>query len=198
MTKYKQTCFPPAEKWDSRLSNIACENLQPVTKVHQNDWFEVYNRGGYFTVEYPYPHVIILPVVENKSILMVRAKRPVLNDFTLELPAGCAEKGEEPLVAAARELEEETGISICDFSRFIPMPPLAVSPNRVPKLIYVFRVNLSLQEYEDKLPHDNEIESVECISFQKAAIMMSTGQIYVTVPVAVIGTYLLSKTLNQF
>ena len=132
MIKYKNASFPPAEKWDSRLSNIACENLQPVTKVHQNDWFEVYNRGGYFTVEYPYAHVIILPVVEENSILMVRAKRPVINDFSLELPAGCAEKGEQPVAAAARELKEETGISICDFARFIPMPPLAVSPNRVP------------------------------------------------------------------
>ena len=198
MIKYKNASFPPAEKWDSRLSNIACENLQPVTKVHQNDWFEVYNRGGYFTVEYPYSQVIILPVVEEKSILLVRAKRPVINDFSLELPAGCAEKEEKPVVAATRELKEETGISICDFARFIPMPPLAVSPNRVPKLIYVFRVDLSLQEYEDKLPYDNEIESVECMSFKKAAIMISTGEIYVTVPVAVIGSYLLSKNINQF
>ena len=198
MTKYKKSCFPPSEKWDSRLCDIACKNLQPVTKVHQNDWFEVYNRGGYFTVEYPYSHVIILPVVEEKSILLVRAKRPVLNDFSLELPAGCAEKEEKPVVAAARELKEETGISICDYARFIPMPPLAVSPNRVPKLIYVFRVDLSQQEYEERLPHDHEIESLDCVSFEKVARMISTGEIYVTVPIAVIGTYLLSKKLSLF
>jgi 8-oxo-dGTP pyrophosphatase MutT (NUDIX family) len=198
MIKYKNASFPPAEKWDSRLSNIACENLQPVTKVHQNDWFEVYNRGGYFTVEYPYSHVIILPVIEEKSILMVRAKRPVINDSSLELPAGCAEKGEKPVVAAARELTEETGISIADFDRFIPMPPLAVAPNRVPKLIYVFRVDLIQQEYAERLPHDHEIENVECVSFNEAVNMISKGEIYVTVPMAVIGSYLLSKNINRF
>ena len=196
MTNYKNASFPPYEEWDSRLSDIACEGLQPVSIVHRNDWFKVYNRGGYFTVEYPYSQVIILPVVDEKSILMVRAKRPVIDDLSLELPAGCAEKEEKPVVAAARELKEETGISICDHSRFIPMPPLAVAPNRVPKLIYVFRVDLSQKEYEDKLPHDNEIESVGCISFEKVASMISTGEIYVTVPIAVIGTYLLSKKLS--
>ena len=196
MTNYKKACFPPHEQWDSRLSEVACENLQPVTKVHENDWFEVYNRGGYFTVEYPYPHVIVLPVVDEKHILMVRAKRPVINDSSLELPAGCAEKGEKSVVAASRELVEETGIIIGDYDRFIPMPPLAVAPNRVPKLIYVFRVNLCQQEYEERLPPDHEIESVECFSFLKVKNMISKGEIYVTVPVAVIGTFLLSKQFN--
>ena len=196
MTSYKKACFPPHEQWDSRLSEVACENLQPVIKVHENDWFEVNNRGGYFTVEYPYSHVIVLPIVDEKHILMVRAKRPVINDSSLELPAGCAEKGEKPVVAASRELAEETGIIIGNYDRFIPMPPLAVAPNRVPKLIYVFRVDLSQQEYEERLPHDHEIESVECVSFMEAVNMISKGEIYVTVPVAVIGTFLLSKQFN--
>ena len=59
MTNYKNASYPPYEEWDSRLSDIACEGLQPVSIVHQNDWFKVYNRGGYFTVEYPYSQVII-------------------------------------------------------------------------------------------------------------------------------------------
>ena len=58
MTNYRKSGFTPDEKWDSCLIEVACGDLQPVTKVHRNDWFEVYNRGGYFTVEYPYPQVL--------------------------------------------------------------------------------------------------------------------------------------------
>ena len=45
MTNYKKACFPPHDQWDSRLSEVACENLQPVTKVHENDWFEDYKHS---------------------------------------------------------------------------------------------------------------------------------------------------------
>ena len=40
---------------------------------------------------------------------------------------------DKDLDIAYKKLEEETGISICDYDRFTPMPPLAVAPNRVPK-----------------------------------------------------------------
>ena len=78
------------------------------------------------------------------------------------------------------------------------MPPLAVTPNRVPNLIYIFQINLRQQKYVDRLHHDNEIESVECVSFEKDANMISKGKIYVTVPVTAKGTYLLTKNLKQF
>ena len=42
--------------------------------------------------DHEFPQVIILPVVDNDSIVMVKVKRPVINDETLELPAGSAMK----------------------------------------------------------------------------------------------------------
>ena len=95
-----------------------------------DNWFNVLNRGGYYTVEYHLPQVVILPVVEQQSIVMVRVKRPVLGDIPLELPAGCAEEGELLIEGAARELGEETGIKIHEANRLIPLPPLAMSPEQ--------------------------------------------------------------------
>jgi 8-oxo-dGTP pyrophosphatase MutT (NUDIX family) len=155
-------------------------------------WFTVRKRGNYYTVEYRQPQVIVLPIVDQRAIVMVRVKRPVLDDVTLELPAGGSDGSEAPLNAAARELAEETGIAVTA-SRLIAMPPLAVSPNRMPKLVYVFQVDLTQEEFDNRGSHDDEIEKVELVPLAEAVRMIATGKIYVAVPVAIIGTYLLSK-----
>lgn len=192
--RYKSATFPPQGDWDPRLSNIACPGLQPVELVHENPWFAVRNRGGYYTLEYHQPQVIVLPIVERRAVVMVRAKRPVLDDCTLELPAGCSEpeRGESPAAGCARELAEETGI-VVEAKRLIPMPPLAASPNRMPGLVYAFRVDLSQEEFDRRGGHDDEIESVELIALDQAVRMIASGAIYVAIPVAMIGTYLITR-----
>lgn len=52
----------------------------------------------------------VVPVKEDGKILMVRQYRNALERYTLEIPAGGLNGADEPTaVAAARELEEETG-----------------------------------------------------------------------------------------
>ncbi len=53
--------------------------------------------------------VVLLPVLADGGILLVHQYRHTANDFMWELPAGRIERGEKPLVAAQRELSEETG-----------------------------------------------------------------------------------------
>ncbi len=53
--------------------------------------------------------VVLLPVLHDGRILMVRQYRHTVGDFLLELVAGRMEAGESPVVAAHRELAEETG-----------------------------------------------------------------------------------------
>lgn len=198
MTYKQPPSYPPHGEWDLRMTQSqVCPNLQPVETIHMNDWFTIRNRGGYYTLENNLPQVVILPVVENGSIVMVRVKRPVIEDITLELPAGGMELEEDPSAGAARELTEETGIAIKDLSRFIPMPPLAVSPNRNPKLLYIFRIYLTKGEFEQRRLHDDEIESVESIEFSDVERKIANGEIYVTVPIAVISTYLFINKINN-
>lgn len=53
---------------------------------------------------------VLTYVSDNDSLLMVRKKRPKWQAGKLNFPGGHIEEGEEPLLAAARELFEETGL----------------------------------------------------------------------------------------
>lgn len=52
--------------------------------------------------------VAIVPVVEN-GVILIRQFRITIERELIELPAGLLEPGEQPMVSAARELEEEIG-----------------------------------------------------------------------------------------
>lgn len=53
--------------------------------------------------------VTILPFLDDGRILLERQYRTAIRRYIYELPAGAIDKGEKPIRAAARELEEETG-----------------------------------------------------------------------------------------
>ena len=170
---------------DPRLFSPQCHSLEPVATAHVNPWFSVKNRGGYFTVEYNAPQVLVLPIVDEKAIVMVRVYRPVIADNTLELPAGGINGKETPVAAAARELREETGISLVNLDRFQMLPPL-VHMVRSPTLPYIFQVNLSQREYDLRGEHDHEIADVESFSFKEVLKKIEQGELYVGLQIAVI------------
>jgi 8-oxo-dGTP pyrophosphatase MutT (NUDIX family) len=175
--------------------DLLCPELRPVLLKHQNPWFKVMLRNSYFSIEYERPQVVVLPVLEKKAIVMIRVKRPLIDDCPLELPAGDSHPGETPREAARREFAEETGISIKDTQRFISILPMSEMPGRIPVLLSVFRVDLSQFEYDSRFPPDEEITSVEVIGFQEAARKLVEGEIYLCSPVAIIGRFLLNGYL---
>lgn len=193
MTHFYNASFPPNGPWDPRLSTLACPELVPVETLHENPWYSVRNRGGFFTVENRLRQVVVLPVVNQDSIAMVRVKRPVINDTPLELPAGALEKDEDAATGAARELLEETGIKVTNLDRFISMAPISVSSTRNPNLSYIFKVDISEKEYVNRQPHDDEIYSVERFAINDLAKKMASGEIYVSLTLAVLGIFLASR-----
>jgi ADP-ribose pyrophosphatase len=61
-----------------------------------------------FVVDHP-GAVCVAPLLPTGELLLVRQYRHAAGDWLLEIPAGRLEQGEDPLAAARRELEEETG-----------------------------------------------------------------------------------------
>lgn len=187
--------FPPAGAWDRRMREAACVDLLPVQTVHENPWFAVRNRAGYFTLEYRDPQVTVLPVIDDASVIMVRVKRPVICDSPLEFPGGVGQHDEAPDAIAARELREETGIEVAA-ARFRAMAPIAVSSTRMPRLIYVFRVDITRAEFASRRQHDDEIDEVLEIDLGSLTRLLENGGIYVSVPLA-IGARFLASLANR-
>ena len=139
---------------DPRLYSPQCTFLTPIEKVHENPWFCVFNRGGHFTVENNQLQVLILPIVENNSVVMVRVRRPAIADNTLELPAGGVKMNESPAEAAQREFSEETGITIHGPNRFHLQAPLVLT-SRDPCLAHIFQIDLTQKEFDVRSKHDD-------------------------------------------
>jgi 8-oxo-dGTP pyrophosphatase MutT (NUDIX family) len=162
----------------------------PARLLHSNPWFAVRNRAGYFTIEHHLKQVVVLAIVERRAAVMVRVPRPLIGDTTLELPAGSAERSETPAEGAAREFSEETGIRV-GAKRLVPYMSIAVMPNRTRERVHVFRLALRGREYSERGRHDREVASVELVPLERIPRLIARGSIYLALPLAVLGAFLL-------
>lgn len=80
----------------------------------ETDWSIVDLRDG----------AVVLPLEDDGSVHMIRQYRPTVRRHVLELPAGRLEGDEPPVIAAARELVEEAGLSARDFESLGAIIPL--------------------------------------------------------------------------
>ena len=79
--------------------------------------------------------VVLLPVLDDRRILLVRQYRHAVGQFLWELVAGRIELGEPPLTAARRELLEETGYTARRFRKLLDVFP---TPGFVSERMIVF------------------------------------------------------------
>ena len=63
----------------------------------------------YIFIESPVDAVATVAITDSREIVLTRQYRHPVGHVITDLPAGRANPGEDPLVAARRELEEETG-----------------------------------------------------------------------------------------
>lgn len=98
----------PIQKWKVLSSEYVWKRpwLTARRDVVQLPSGQIHNE--YYVLEYP-TWVNIIAIRRDGCFVMVEQYRHGLGEVQIELCAGCAEAGEEPLAAARRELAEETG-----------------------------------------------------------------------------------------
>jgi len=116
--------------------------------------------------------VVILPFLDATTILLIRNRRPNLNQYLIELPAGTLDKGEEPINCAGRELHEETGYIA---GRLKSIGSFFSSPGIMTEKMYAYAA-YDLQPVEQQLEDYEEIE-VRPTPFDSAVQMIREGRI---------------------
>ncbi len=114
----------------------------------------------------------MLAVDDEDKILFVRQYRRSARRETLELPAGTREKGEEPIVCATREIEEETGYRAANIT---PLMQIYSAIGFCTEVIYTFLCT-GLTKTAQHLDED-EFINVERYSLDEAVQLIVNGEI---------------------
>jgi ADP-ribose diphosphatase len=77
----------------------------------------------------------IVALTKTGEVVMVRQYRHGIRDVLLEFPGGVVEDGEDPLVGARRELQEETGYTS---SNIVPIGKLYPNPALQTNTLYCY------------------------------------------------------------
>lgn len=91
-------------------------------------WFDVLAKtmregeDAYYSLRLP-DYAAIVALTPERKVVTVRQYRPAVERYTLELPSGLVDPGEQPGEAAGRELLEETGYRAESVEVLGPMLP---------------------------------------------------------------------------
>ena len=146
-------------KFDGKLIKVTYD----IADVNGKEaWREVVHHPGASAV---------VAIDEDKRIIMEKQFRYALNDYLLEIPAGKLDAGEDSLVCAKRELEEETGIVA---SEWISLGTIATSPGFCNEVIHLYvakglskgEIHWDEDEYVE-VEHYTFDELLQCIKDEK-------------------------------
>ena len=147
-------------KFDGKLIKVTYD----IAEVNGKEaWREVVHHPGASA---------IVAIDEDNRIIMEKQFRYALNDYLLEIPAGKLDAGEDPLVCAKRELEEETGIIV---SEWISLGTIATSPGFCNEVIHLY-VAKGLSKGEIHWDEDEYVE-VERYTFDELLQRISEEKI---------------------
>lgn len=129
-------------------------------------------------------YVSLLAITEDGQVPLVRQYRPALESYTLELPGGLLESGEDPAKRAAEELYEETGYQTKE-----PLTLLATldpDTGRLENRLWCFfATGVSVNNKSDWSP-ENGVE-VLMRSWDELIQMVNSGEFRHALHIAIIG-----------
>ncbi|HUT56314.1 MAG TPA: NUDIX hydrolase [Phycisphaerae bacterium] len=127
---------------------------------------------------------VVLPILEDGSVVMIRNYRFAVEEHLLELPAGMMDGDEEPRAAAARELAEETGYTA---GRIEPLGEFYTGPGTTDERMYAFLAT-ELTKGRQNLEQHEQIQ-VEVHAADEVRRMVADGAIHDGKTIAALGLY---------
>lgn len=114
----------------------------------------------------------VVPMDEEGNIYLVEQYRHAAGGYTLEIPAGCLEAGEEGRLCAEREVEEEIGYKANSLEYLMTiLPAVGFSTEKIE--IFVAKDLVKTQQNLD----EDEYVDVHKVAFDEAVAMIEDGTI---------------------
>ena len=113
--------------------------------------------------------VIIVPMLDDETVLLAREYATGLHHYEIGLPKGRLEKGETVLEAAQREMREEIGYGA---RSLVQLTSLSLAPGY---MTHVTHIVLARNLYPDKLEGD-EPEELEVVPWPLADLRTLTAR----------------------
>ncbi len=133
----------------------------------------------------------VVPVTGGGDVVLVRQWRQPLGAFTLELPSGGVDAGEEAGLAASRELFEETGYRA---QKLEHLASVHTSTGRSTEVCHLFRC-VAVRDGRGPQPEPTEFIQVMELPLGEARRMASEGEI--TDAATVLGLFLAGGGLHS-
>lgn len=131
-------------------------------------------------------YAVVFALMQDGTAPMVRQYKHGMGGTSLDLPAGYLDEGEEPLAAARRELQEETGVTA---EMWRSLGSLVVDTNRGGTSAHLF-LALGARRDADQTLDDSETIEVEYHTPEALRRMVLAGEIRSLATVAGIMTAL--------
>lgn len=126
----------------------------------------------------------MVPVDRDGKIIMVRQYRNAVDQYTLEIPAGGLNEGEDPRECAIRECEEETGHLAGEVFHLIDLYTTVAFCNEKIGIYYTTDVSISSQNLDE-----DEYVTVEKFTLKELIAMILKGEITDAKTIAAIFAY---------
>lgn len=132
--------------------------------------------------------VVILAQPSEREVVLIRNQRWQVGRTLWELPAGTLEPGEDPQLAAGRELEEEAGYRA---GRMDKLGTFFSAPGISTEQMHAYRAT-ELEQIGQRLEADEQIE-VHAVPLEMARQMMLRGEIADAKTMATLSLHLLQE-----
>ena len=126
----------------------------------------------------------VVTVDKEGKLILVSQYRNAIRKQTLEIPAGCINPGEEPIISAKREVEEETGYVVEEIK---PLTKIYTALAYCNELIHVYYARVG--ELKEQKLDDDEFIDVKKYTMDEVKRMILDGTIQDTKTITAILTY---------
>lgn len=114
----------------------------------------------------------VVPLKADGTVVLIRQFRHAAGGFIYEIPAGKLHPGEDPLVCAGRELEEEIGYRADSFEL---LSSILTAPGFTDEVIHIYKAT-GLTKGRQQLDRDEVLEVLE-VPLSAAIAMIENGTI---------------------